>query len=258
MQTLDRVLHRGARETHQIELPFAGLTRLGFGLAKGTVSMIASGPGVGKSAWALQVANRLDLPTYYASADTDSWTVTVRALANASGHPQAYIQSVLKGSYDEDFLDIALHQLRHIQFSFDVHTIRQVNDDLLAYGVIYGAYPQLVVVDNLRNFARDGDNEVTAQQRAMDDFHDLASKTGAHVMVLHHAQGKYHSGDVAVPLDGIENKVTHLPASVLTLHRRDPHVFACPVKNRLGKSDPSAKTQVRLRFDGERQTYLED
>lgn len=258
MLTLDRVIRRGAGVKHAIELPFAGLSRLGVGLAKGTISMVASGPGVGKSAFALQIANRLDLPTYYASADTDAWTVTVRALANGSGHPQSYVAACLEGGYQVEDLDVALHQLAHVQFSFDVHTTRQIHDDLLAYGVIFGAYPEFVIIDNLRNFARDGDNEVSAQQRAMDDFHGLAQTTGAHVMVLHHATGAYHDGDRPVPLGGIENKVTHLPAQVLTLYRKDPYVFACPVKNRGGKSDPSAKTQVRLRFDGERQTYSED
>lgn len=259
MQTLDRVLRRGARQVHAVELPFAGLTRLGVGLAKGVLSMVASGPGVGKSAFALQVAHRLNLRTLYVSADTDSWTVTVRALANASGHPQSYIRQLVEGGYESDDLDIALHQLRHIQFSFDTFTTREINDDVLAYGVIHGEYPELIVVDNVRNFARDGDNEVSAQQKVMDEMHALAATTGAHVMCLHHAQGMYHGGDKAVPLDGIENKITQLPAVVLTLFRKDPYVYVVPVKNRLGKSDPSAKSaQVRLRFDGDRQTYLED
>lgn len=259
MQTLDRVIRRGARQVHTVELPFAGLTRLGVGLAKGVLSMVASGPGVGKSAFALQVANRLGLRTLYVSADTDSWTVTVRALANGTGHPQSYIRTLLEGGYASDDLDVALHQLGHIQFSFDTFTTREINDDVLAYGVIHGAYPELVIVDNVRNFARSGDNDVSAQQRVMDEMHALAATTGAHVMCLHHAQGAYHAGDRAVPLDGIENKITQLPGLVLTLHRQDPYVLVVPVKNRLGKSDPSAKSmQVRLRFDGDRQIYLED
>jgi predicted ATP-dependent serine protease len=50
MLTLDRVVRRGSRDVHSIDLPYTGLQRLGFGLAKGQVGMIAAAPGVGKSA----------------------------------------------------------------------------------------------------------------------------------------------------------------------------------------------------------------
>jgi hypothetical protein len=34
-------------------------------------------------------------------------------------------------------------------------------------------------------------------------------------------------------------------------------VFACPVKNRQGKADPTAAMQVRLRFDKERMRFTD-
>ena len=258
MLTLDRVVRRSSHDTHRIELPFAGLQRIGFGLARAQLGLVAAGPGVGKSAFALQIALRSQLRTYYASADTDSWTMTIRAIANISGHPQSYVTQVLEGGYVVDEIDAAVWLSQHVHFAFDTYSTREINDDLLAYAVVHGAFPDLVIVDNVRNFARDGDSELAGQQRVMDQLHAIAVSTGAHVLALHHAQGQYHDGDRPVPLSGIENKITHLPAQVLTLHQAPPYVFACPVKNRLGRADPSAKTlQVRLRFDGDRQTFTD-
>ncbi len=256
MQTLDRVVRRGSQQAHMIQTPFAGLQRLGFGLAKGQLGMVAAAPGVGKSAIALQIALASGLRTLYESADTDAWTMSVRTLAHNTVHPQSYITSCLDGGYALDELEVALWEARHVQFSFDSYTTREINDDVIAYAVIHGAYPELIVVDNVRNFARDGDNELAAQQKVMDELNALAQTTGAHVLALHHAQGAYHDGDKPIPLSGIENKLTQLPAQVLTLFRKDPYVYLCPVKNRQGKADPSAKSmQVQTRFDGERQTY---
>lgn len=256
MQTLDRVIRRGATATHQIHLPFAGLQRLGFGLAMGQLGMICAGPGIGKSVLARQIALSSGLRTLYVSADTDAWTTTVASVAHLTGHPMTYITQCLEGGYQLDEIDVALWMSRHVQFVFDSYTTAEINDDLLAYATVHGAFPELIIVDNVRNFAREGDNELASQHKVMDQLHALALSTGAHVLALHHAQGQYHGGDKPVPLDGVENKLTQLPAQVLTLYRKDAHVFACVVKNRSGKADPSAKQmQVRLRFDGERQTY---
>jgi hypothetical protein len=256
MQTLDRVIRRGTQQAHQIHLPFAGLRRIGFGLAMGQLGMIAAGPGAGKTALANQIALSAGLRTLVISADTDAWTMAVRTLAHMTGHPQTYITQALEGGYTLDEIDVAMWHARHVQYVFDSFTTAEINDDLLAYATVHGAFPELVVVDNVRNFARDGDHELGAQQRVMDQLHAMALSTGAHVLALHHAQGAYHDGDRPVPLSGVENKLTQLPAQVLTLYRNDTYVHACPVKNRTGKADPSAKTmQVRLHFDGERQTF---
>lgn len=259
MLTLDRVVRAGSADVHRVDLPFPGLTRLGYGLAMGQVGMVAAGPGVGKSAWATQVALDLELPTLYVQSDTDRWTTTVRALAHATGHPQSYVETCLEGGYGGHDIEAALYSMRHVSFTFDTWTIADLHQDLAAYGVIHGQLPQLIVVDNVRNLARDGDSRLDSQEKVLDELHALAGTTGAHVLVLHHATGQYHDGSTPIPLTGVENKLTQLPSHVLSLYRNDPYVHMCVLKNRTGKADPSGKLQVRARFDGERQTlYPED
>lgn len=257
MQTLDRIIRRGSSDLHRVELPFEGLTRVGYGLAMGQLGMVAAGPGVGKSALANQIALASGLRALYVSADTDSWTMTVRTLAYLTGWTQDYVTMCLEGGHTPEELQVALHHASTVQYSFDTYSVDDLKQDCAAYGVIHGALPELIVVDNVRNLSRDGDSELSAQLKTMDELHALAQVTGAHVLALHHATGKYHDGDVPIPLSGVENKLTQLPSHVLTLHRKDPYVFASVVKNRTGKSDPSGTgLQVRLRFDGERQTFL--
>lgn len=258
MQSLDRVVRRGSQSTHKIDLAFASLHRLGFGLVRGQVGMVAAAPGVGKSALALQIALDCGLPTLYVSADTDAWTMTVRSLANRTGHPQAYIEECLRGGYMADELDLALAEASNVQFSFDSYTTAEIKDDLLAYATVHGAFPELVVVDNLMNVARGGDDDLTSQSRAMDEFHAMAALTGAHVLVLHHVSGQYNDGNKPVPLSGPTNQVTKLPAQVLTLFRKDPYVIGCVVKNRQGQADPSGGKQVLLRFDPERMRFTDE
>jgi hypothetical protein len=181
--------------------------------------------------------------------------MTVRSLAHLTGHPQPYITQCLEGGYAKSDIAIALEEARHVQFSFDSYSTADILDDVKAYGVVHGAHPELIIVDNLRNVARSGTDELSSQQKAMDELHALAGMTGAAVLVLHHATGQYDDGDKPIPLSGIENKLSKLPAQILTLHRNGTDMFLCPVKSRLGPADPSGKKQIRVHFDGERMSF---
>jgi hypothetical protein len=256
--TLDRVVRPGATR-QDIELPFAGLRRHGFGLTPGKLSMVAAGPGAGKSAFGMAVALDLGVPTLYASPDQDSWTTAIRVLAHNTGHPQSYIKACLEpGTRRPDELDVALLDAEHIQFTFDAYTTQEIAIDVEAYGVIHGAYPEFMVVDNLRNIARGDDGDYAAQGRALDELDALAQRTGAHVMVLHHTTGYYDDGNRPIPLSGLENKVSKYPAQILTMfHEDETSRTLSLVKNRTGRQDPSGKLQVRLRYDGERMTFMD-
>jgi hypothetical protein len=152
-------------------------------------------------------------------------------------------------------LHVAMHEAKTVQFSFDSYSTADVLDDVKAYAVVHGAWPELIVVDNLMNLSRGGDDDLSSMTKAMDELHALASMTGACVLVLHHATGAYDDGDKPIPLSGLANKVSKLPAQVLTMHRKGDDVYVCPVKNRQGVADPSAGRQARLIFDGERMTF---
>jgi hypothetical protein len=259
MLTLDRVVRPGTAGHPSIQLPYQGLNRLGFGLTPGKLSMLAAGPGTGKSAFAMTIALDLGLRTLYESPDQDSWTTAVRVLAHNTGHPQSYIRACLEpGVNRPDEIDVALYDAEHVQFSFDSYTTEEIHADVMAYGVIHGSFPELMVVDNLRNVARGDSGDYEAQGHALDELDALAQSTGSHVLVLHHANGQYDDGTKPIPLSGLENKVSKYPTQILTMHRdgEDRRVL-CIVKNRTGRQDPSGRLQVALRYDGERMCFMD-
>jgi hypothetical protein len=118
-----------------------------------------------------------------------------------------------------------------------------------AYGVKYGAYPEVFVMDNLSNcYAGEGD-EFQALQGNLDFLHDLARDTKAAIITLHHTIGEYTNGDKPIPRAGIRGKLDKTPETILTLHRRGDQLYVCPIKNRTGKADPRAEWSLPLYAD---------
>jgi hypothetical protein len=144
-----------------------------------------------------------------------------------------------------------------VQFSFDSYSTAEIKDDVLAYGVVHGSFPELIVIDTLLNIAGTGDDE----QRPHGPGDGGVPRPGAADRRARAGAAprdrQYDDGDKPVPLGGLVNKLSKLPAQILTLYARDGDVFACPVKNRQGKADPSASMQVRLRFDKERMRFTD-
>ena len=249
MLTLGQAVAQQGVQGASIPTPYESLTRLGFTLRRGQSSMIAAAPGVGKSALALDIAMRLHDRSLYISADTDSFTMGMRAVAKMTGHTQ---ETVERGMADPDrakHYSEMLGRLWNVRFSFDAAGMEDVRDEVFAYATSFGSFMPLLVVDNLVNVA-DGDDDYRAMRSAVQDMDRLAHNTGAHVMILHHANGKYDDGNEIIPLSGLENKVAKIPAQVLTLNRQGEYTRINVVKNRSGQADARGKdVHTLLRVD---------
>lgn len=199
--------------------------------------MVAAAPGVGKSALALDLVMRLPIRSLYISADTDSFTMGIRAAAKMSGHPQEQVERGLADPTVAPMYHELLAKLWNVRFSFDCASMEDVRDEVFAYATAHGSFPPVVVCDNLVNVV-EGDDDYRAMRQAVADLDRLAHNTGAHVMVLHHATGRYEDGDIPIPQGGLENKVAKIPAQILTLNRAGSGVVRVNVvKNRAGKAD---------------------
>lgn len=249
MLTLGQAVAQQGVQGASIQTPYASLTNIGFTLRRGQSSMVAAAPGVGKSAWAMDCLMRLHMRSLYISADTDSFTMGLRALAKMSGHPQEQVERGLADKSTAPMYHDLLAKMWNVRFSFDCASMEDVRDEVFAYASAFGEFPGLVCVDNLVNVA-DGDDDYRAMRQAVSDLDRLAHNTGAHVMVLHHATGKYDDGNVPIPLGGLENKVSKIPAQVLTLTREGRYMDLFVVKNRGGQADPRANdVKARLQVD---------
>ena len=219
---------------------------------RGQVCMVAAAPNVGKSMFALVYALQANARTLFFSADTDTTTVMMRAASHLSGHSQITVESNLLTNsnwYNEKF-----EKMSNIQWVFDSSpSLDDIEAEIKAYIELYGAAPELIVIDNLMNVAAETDNEWAGLRAIMMDLHDMARQTEACVLVLHHVseQSEYGQGMQPPPRRAVHGKVSQLPALMLTMGY-DPYnkeLLVAAVKNRFGPHAADGSMFVGLKVD---------
>ena len=216
---------------------------------RGQVCMVAAAPNAGKSMFALIYSIKADVPTLFFSADTDTTTVMMRAAAHASGHNQTTVEQNL--SLDSHYYDKHFDKLKHIKWVFDSSpSLDDIELEIKAYVELYGQAPELIVIDNLMNVAAETDNEWAGLRAIMMELHDMARKTEACVLVLHHVseQSEYGSPTKPPARRAIHGKVSQLPALILTLgyDSINAELNIAAVKNRFGPHTADASDYVGL------------
>jgi len=218
---------------------------------RGQVCMVAAAPNAGKSMFALIYAVKAKVPTLFFSADTDIATVMMRAASHLSGHSQLLVEGNLTSN--RHYYDKHLENMSNIQFVFDSSpSLDDIELEIKAYVELFGVPPELIVVDNLMNVVAESDNEWAGLRAIMVDFHDMARKTEACVMVLHHVseQTEYSKENKPPHRRAIHGKVSQLPALILTLnYNYRPHhseLQVAVVKNRFGPHTADGSDFVSL------------
>ena len=216
---------------------------------RGQVCMVAAAPNAGKSMFALIYAMKAQVPTLFFSADTDTTTVMMRAAAQSSGHTQVSVEANLSSNshhYDSHF-----NKFSHIKWVFDSNpSLDDIELEIKAYVELYGEAPELIVIDNLMNVSAETDNEWAGLRAIMMELHDMARKTEACVLVLHHVSEQSEYGNPTSPpaRRAIHGKVSQLPALILTLGY-DPMqamLRVAAVKNRFGPHTADASDWATL------------
>ena len=211
--------------------------------------MVAAAPNAGKSMFALIYAVKAKVPTLFFSADTDTATVMMRAASHLSGHSQLLVEANLTSN--RHYYDKHLDNMSNIQFVFDSSpSLDDIELEIKAYVELFGIPPELIVIDNLMNVVAESDNEWAGLRAIMVDFHDMARKTEACVMVLHHVSEQSEYGKTNFPPHrrAIHGKVSQLPALILTLgfDPLDATLKVAPVKNRFGPHTADGSDFVTL------------
>ena len=216
---------------------------------RGQVCMVAAAPNAGKSMFALIYAVKAQVPTLFFSADTDTTTVMMRAAAHVSGHNQVNVEQNL--SANNNFYDTSFDKLKHIKWVFDSSpSLDDIELEIKAYVELYGQAPELIIIDNLMNVAAETDNEWAGLRAIMMELHDMARKTEACVLVLHHVseQSEYGSPTEPPARRAIHGKVSQLPALILTLgyNPTTAELKIAAVKNRFGPHAADGKDYAIL------------
>lgn len=226
--------------------PYKAFAAQRIALRRGQVSLVVSGPGVGKSALALDISIKMaPHRVLYVCVDTDQRDMAGRITSSVADYPTP-------GDHELDefiafYADEVGEATGHIRWMWDgAPTIEDVSHEVECYGAVYGAYPELIVIDNLTSLDMGGEMSYHAIQDTISLLNACARKTAAHVMVLHHATGAYEDGDKPIPLSGLENKAGKRVAMVLTMTRLGSNLRVYPVKNRGGSGDARAHRFVTL------------
>lgn len=270
MQTLSLALRNSEDVGLALPSVFPTLEKMGAKLRRGQLSLIAGGPGTGKSAIASYIAvnsgygdfGEVGVPTLYFSADTDKRTLGNRIAASVSHHTVDETEELIIKKH-KGLLQILEDNTGHIWFNWDNGpNLDSIQDEVEAFAHTWGEWPHLIVVDNLKNIwvesAGDGGEHVR-YDRVLDFLHELAGYTNAHIMVLHHVTGFYEDGDKPIPLSGILGKVTKPFRLIVTLYRpNEEQIGLSIVKNSTGKMDQSGKLAIFLDIDLSRQQFLDN
>lgn len=269
MQTLSLALRSSEAVGTALPAVFPSLEKMGAKFRRGQLSLIAGGPGTGKSAVASYIAahagygefNETGVPCLYFSADTDKRTLGNRVAASVSHMTVDEAEELILKGHD-GILRILDDNTSHIWFNWNNGpNLMDIQDEVEAFAHATGEWPHLIVIDNLKNIWVDTNGEGgehVRYDRVLDFLHELAGLTNAHIMVLHHVTGHYENGDEPIPMSGILGKVSKPFRLIITLYRPDEgQIGLSIVKNSTGKMDPRGGLVCVLDIDLERQQFID-
>ncbi|TDD97226.1 DnaB-like helicase C-terminal domain-containing protein [Actinomadura rubrisoli] len=260
MQLISRARARDRSSGRPLKTVFQTWKDAGVHLRRGQVHLIASGPGVGKSALALTIAVRSEARGIYFSADSDVATQYARLAAMLTGEPVSRVNEAIERKNTAEF-DKHVDGFTRIRFEFDAApSLTTIEENVWCYADIHGRWPELVILDNLGNGIDDsGGDGFVALENILAFLHELARKTKACVVVLHHLVGMWEDGVTPAPLSGLRGKVSKISVLVINLYREadddgfGPERLGCAiVKNRGGKASAAGRYCVSLNLDLER------
>lgn len=229
----------------------------GWRLRRAQVAMIAAAPNAGKSLLSLAWVAAMGLPTLVFSADTDEFTTGLRSGALVTGLSMRLLEHRVEREGRQVLADLT-DELSNIWFCFDPSpTLDDLDLEVRAFTEVWGAPPEVVVVDNLMNVISDEGDEYRGLRIAMAELHDMARRTKACVIVLHHVSGEFDGTDTPPPRRAVHGKVNQLPELILTLANRGNSLLVAGVKNRTGPADASGRMFIQLHLDSERMSLID-
>ncbi len=263
MQTITQSRRKNTAAGEPIHLPFACMISTKTFIRRGELTLIAAGPGTGKSAFVQAIAqrgnDRGDLNTsIYFSFDTDSATMFKRAASIHSGWNQSDVENIMENG-DRKGVEAAVSKATsHMRWSFESSTEEAILLEIEAYAATFGEFPEILIFDNTKDISMGvGEGEFQMLEEACVFMKGLARDTNAAVIALHHCIGAMEDGLTPIPLSGLRGKISKTPATILTLHRADAgkQLRVSPVKVRSGVADASGNWSLPIAIDLNRMSF---
>lgn len=252
MRTLANAVHTNQKLAEPLPEVFSILDRNNIAPRRGCVVFIVAPPGSGKSYLTQKWIQRLGLPTLYFSADTDPQTTLERGSSIATGHTQADVREGLLSGGDDWYSDILANEFGHVRWNFETDpNYEDLELETTAYAEAFGAFPEVIVIDNLTNVLGDNESEWASMRETSKVIKRLGRITGATIFVLGHVSENKSDATYPAPRKDIQGKVSQLPELILSIAAEPAEqlIRICAVKNRTGPQDPSGNTYFTIYTD---------
>ncbi|MGW5735763.1 MULTISPECIES: AAA family ATPase [Streptomyces] len=218
---------------------------------RGEFTLISAAPGVGKSALALYYAIKSGLKVMYFSADSGSRIQRARAAAIVSGEPLSKWLDLIERGDTADMDRMLTEACPNVFFDYDAGPdLAYVEDTVKAFALVHGAWPDIVVIDNVSNLYAGDAEGFAGLEDACAYINELARQIDGLVLGLHHVVGEFESGDKPPPLSALRGKISKLPSLILNLFKEDEDSMGVAVvKNRSGRANAAGGHTVTLACD---------
>lgn len=243
-----------ARKNLGTPLPtvFEPLAEKGAHFNRGTYTLVGGAPGRGKSLFAMNLAVDSGVYVLYISPDMNESDTTLRMAAKVSGDSMYDVKQARVNDEFGFYEDIVRNTIgSRLRFTWNAPTLVDIDEEMEAFGMVYGSYPDLLIVDNIKNVyaAPEAQANLTITS---DHLKRLSHDKGPATVALHHFTGEYAQGDKAPNMNAIMYQIHHDPEMILGLWGHDSTMIASILKNRDGHADPTGGYGARLTVDFER------
>lgn len=235
----------------QLVLPWPSLSNI-VSPVGGNQMMAVAAPGVGKTAFALNMAAGIQEPVLFLSADTDPKLMGVQLSALASGDSRPVVEDRLRNSAEWRSLysDAIRQEYPHLVMDFTpAPRLDRIEDQCVAMCEVWGEPPKLIVIDTASDVIRSGEG-FQAWQEQWIAGRELSRRLNVVVFWLHHVtEGPVAGGKIPPEQNDGMYKSDQFVEVWMGLHHGEGKEMICTVqKNRGGK----AKVPVTLIADHER------
>lgn len=218
-------------------------------ICRSEVTMIGGQSNAGKSLlalWQCVFWAQDQIGGIYFSADSSELGQASRALAMTQANLTVPEARFLLEKQDTNATEW-IRKIDRLYWSFEEDlSYENINEEVMAYGELWGEMPDYIVIDNLADVEGQSEDEWATQRRALKALVQLARKTDSAVIVLCHT-GEDFREDPCPPKKSILGKCSQKPVMIWTTSDQGGRRPVAVVKGRDEKYvDKSGSTAVYL------------
>jgi hypothetical protein len=257
MRSLSRIVKHEVAAGEPLPDAYQILAQNRIRLRRSSLQMVAGMPGAMKTMFALNMVDRMKVPTLFFSNDSNETTIASRMIARRVDRDSGTIADNL--NQHREWASEVLADMDYVRWCFNASpSLPEIETELEAFNELYGDYPALTVVDVLMKVNYVEESEHSTLARIVSYLDRVARQTRTSVLLLHHTS-ETTPGNPCQPRSSVLQKVNQLPSLILTVATDGNQGFyVSPVKNRDGRQDATGMTYFRFKVNAARSLIEED